>query len=159
LRNTAGDNVPKEEGSDMHKPAVLGRFAVVIVLATASLAGCGGSKQACRAETNADGEVLESELLGSVCEWEQDLPAAAVPGARIFISSGCTTCHTYRGVGSRNVGGSDLTAAGLRHSRRFFERFVADPSRFSNDVMPKYAFPPRQLSALALFLAASKGGH
>jgi cbb3-type cytochrome oxidase cytochrome c subunit len=100
---------------------------------------------------------LEGELLGSVCEWEKDLPPKAVQGARIFVSSGCTACHTYRGIGSHNAGGSNLTAVGLRRSRRFFERFVADPSRFGNDAMPRYDFAPYQLRQLAVFLAASKG--
>jgi hypothetical protein len=131
--------------------------AAFTALTAFTLVGCGESKHGCGAEASKQGETLEGELLGSVCQWEQDLAAAAVPGARIFVSSGCTNCHTYRGVGSRNAGGSDLTAVGLRRSGRFFERFVADPPRFDNDVMPRYAFPPKQLRQLAMFLTASKG--
>jgi mono/diheme cytochrome c family protein len=122
--------------------------------------GCGKSKSACpTSETTGGGETLQGELLASVCEWEEDLPVEAVPGARIFAVSGCTACHTYRGVGALNLGARDLTTVGLRHTRRFFERFVRNPSAFGNDVMPKYAFTPRQLRELAIFLSASKGAQ
>jgi cytochrome c peroxidase len=130
-------------------------------LAALAFVGCGeeSASSCATTETSASGEILETELLASVCEWEPGLSAEAVRGARIFVSAGCTTCHTYRGVGARNVGGSDLTEAGLRHGRRFFERFVEDPFRYGNDVMPKYAFHRPQLRQLALFLVASRGAH
>jgi hypothetical protein len=41
---------------------------------------------------------------------------------------------------------------------RFFERYVADPVKFGNRVMPKYGnLGPQRLHDLAVFLAASKG--
>jgi hypothetical protein len=134
-------------------------LCALIALAALALVGCGEESQSScsTTETSANGEIVKTELLASVCAWEIGLSAEAVRGARIFVSAGCTTCHTYRGVGARNVGGSDLTKVGLRHGRRFFERFVEDPSRYGNDVMPKYAFRPRQLRQLALFLVASRG--
>jgi cbb3-type cytochrome oxidase cytochrome c subunit len=121
--------------------------------------GCGDSKKsACASETTSpEIEVLGSETLESVCEWKEDLPAQARPGARIFATSGCLSCHTYRGVGSRNVGGRDLTAAGQRHDASFFERYVRNPADFGNNVMPRFRFPPRQLRQVGLFLAASRG--
>lgn len=133
-------------------------LCALIALAALALVGCGEESQSsCSTTETSAGEIVKTELLASVCEWEIGLSAEAVRGARIFVSAGCTTCHTYRGVGARNVGGSDLTKVGLRHGRRFFERFVEDPSRYGNDVMPKYAFRPRQLRQLALFLVASRG--
>ena len=40
----------------------------------------------------------------------------------------------------------------------FFERYVADPRRFGNRVMPRFANLGRErLHDLAVFLAASKG--
>lgn len=113
--------------------------AALLMLAALVAVGCGGSKP-------------ESEGPEG---W--DLPASARPGAQVFRASGCTNCHTYRGSGSRNVGGSDLTTVGRRHGRRFFERFVAHPEAFGNDVMPPFSALGRQrLRQLAIFLAASK---
>jgi mono/diheme cytochrome c family protein len=88
----------------------------------------------------------------------EKLPPAAVRGAHLFAQSGCTACHTYLGAGSSNLGAPDLSAAARRHGVRFFERFVADPSRFGNNVMPRFAALGRvNLHRLAVFLAASKG--
>jgi mono/diheme cytochrome c family protein len=84
----------------------------------------------------------------------------AVAGARIFARSGCLTCHTYLRVGSANLSSGDLTSIGRAgQGVRFFERYVSDPTRFGNRVMPKYGNrgDPRRLHDLAVFLAASKG--
>jgi hypothetical protein len=82
----------------------------------------------------------------------------AVAGAKLFAESGCLSCHTYLGVGSRNLQANDLTSIGrARQPLGFFERYVADPRRFGNDVMPRFPLPRRQLLDLAIFLAASKG--
>ena len=126
--------------------------AALFMLAALFAVGCGKAKTPFATAT----EALRSEV--HIDAWKAHLPANAIPGARIFAESGCTACHTYRGVGSRNVGGSDLTRVGRRHSRRFFERFVANPAAFGNEVMPRFnALGPRRLRQLAIFLAASKG--
>jgi mono/diheme cytochrome c family protein len=122
--------------------------------------GCGDSdKSSCASETTTSpaGEVLSSETFYSVCEWDDDLPAAARRGARVFVRSGCLSCHTYRDVGSANLGARDLTAVGRRRGVRYFERYVRNPAAFGNDVMPKFRFRPHQLRQLGLFLAASRG--
>jgi hypothetical protein len=106
-------------------------------------------------------ESLASEIDGQVPRWVrvEKLPQAAVPGAYLFARSGCTACHTYLGVGSSNLGGRDLSAAGRRHGVSFFERFVAHPQRFGS-VMPEFAALGRvNLHRLAVFLAASKGAR
>ena len=105
-------------------------------------------------------EALASEVVRDVPRWGrvERLPAGAVAGARLFATSGCTACHTYLGAGSSNLGGRDLSAVGRRHGVRFFERFVAQPARFGNAVMPRFAALGRtNLHRLAIFLAASKG--
>ena len=83
----------------------------------------------------------------------------AVAGARIFATSGCMACHTYRGSGSANLSAPDLSSIGrAQPSVAFFERYVADPVKFGNRVMPKYGnLGAQRLHDLALFLAASKG--
>jgi hypothetical protein len=70
---------------------------------------------------------------------------SAVAGAAIFVESGCTRCHELTSIerGRQPVG--------------FYERYLADPTRFGNRVMPRYAsLGPRRLHDLAVFLAASK---
>jgi mono/diheme cytochrome c family protein len=132
----------------------------LLILASVAFAGCGSSRRACSSPREQGPETLQSEVLSAVCDWQdrQRFSDAAVPGAKVFASSGCVACHTYLGVGSRNLGARDLSAAGRRHGFRFFERYVADPARFGDDVMPTFrALGRRRLHQLAVFLAASKG--
>ena len=85
------------------------------------------------------------------------LPAAVRPGADLFAESGCLQCHTYRGAGSRNVGGSDLTAIGATKGVGYLARYIEDPPQFGNPVMPSYAeLGNRNVRSIARFLAASK---
>ncbi len=44
----------------------------------------------------------------------EHLPLRAVAGAKLFAESGSTTCHTYLGSGSSNLGAPDLTAEGAK---------------------------------------------
>jgi hypothetical protein len=69
------------------------------------------------------------------------------------------TCHTYLGTGSANLSAGDFTSIGRSQpSVAFFERYVADPVKFGNHVMPRYRkLGAQRLHDLAIFLAASKG--
>ena len=107
-------------------------------------------------------EALASEVVQAVPTWAQrqgfTANADAVAGAKIFASSGCTACHTYLGTGSSNQGAPDLSAEGTKgRNQDFFMSYIRDPSKFGNNVMPKFAFTDQQLSQLAAFLLASKG--
>ena len=85
------------------------------------------------------------------------LPAAVRPGAEGFAESGCLQCHTYRGAGSSNLGGSDLTTIGARRDAGYLARYIENPRRFGDPVMPAYAsMGERNVRAIARFLAASK---
>src|SRR6266568_4267699 len=61
-------------------------------------------------------EALPSEVAAAVPSWvkKQNLPANAVPGAKLFASAGCLTCHTYLGTGSSNLGAPDLSKEGSK---------------------------------------------
>ena len=107
-------------------------------------------------------EALASEVLQAVPTWAQREGfagnAAALAGAKTFASSGCTACHTYLGTGSSNLGAPDLSAEGTKgRNKQFFMQYIKDPSKFGNNVMPKFGFGDQQLSQLAAFLMASKG--
>jgi cytochrome c2 len=81
-------------------------------------------------------------------------------GAEIFAQAGCLSCHTYLDQGASNLGAPDLTEIGQRVRRTIegYANYVSDPSRFGNQVMPKYAgMSWRNLLALGAFLQASKG--
>ena len=83
-----------------------------------------------------------------------------VAGARIFADAGCLTCHTYLGAGSRNVGAPDLSSIGSRSHRTEagYAAYLADPSRFGNEVMPPFnKLGGRNLLLVGAFLRASKG--
>jgi cytochrome c553 len=107
-------------------------------------------------------EALASEVVQAVPTWAQRQGfagnAEAIAGAKIFASSGCTACHTYLGTGSSNQGAPDLSAEGTKgRNKQFFMQYIRDPSKFGNNVMPKFGFNDQQLSQLAAFLLASKG--
>ena len=107
-------------------------------------------------------EALASEVVQAVPTWAQRQGfagnAQAIAGAKIFASSGCTACHTYLGTGSSNQGAPDLSAEGKKgRNAQFFMQYIRDPSKFGNNVMPKFGFDDQQLSQLAAFLMASKG--
>jgi mono/diheme cytochrome c family protein len=88
------------------------------------------------------------------------LPQKAIRGAALFASAGCTSCHTYAGSGSANLGAPDLTAIGRRH---LGVRFQIQHLRNPLSVTPGSPMPPfeslgrKRLRELAIFLEASKG--
>src|ERR671934_1747735 len=108
-------------------------------------------------------EALASEVLQAVPTWASREGfannAAAVAGAKVFATSGCTACHTYLGVGSSNLGAPDLTSIGKSgRGAAGFATYVTDPSKFGNNVMPKFgSLGQDKLKQLGEFLNASKG--
>ena len=134
-------------------------WAAPLLISCVVLTGCRHESHA-RVSRDEAREVLANNMLEQVPRWKrvQRLPKNAVAGARVFAQSGCTTCHTYLRSGGRNLGASDLSRVGRRHGVRFFERYVAEPARYRNRVMPPFSALGRaRLHELALFLAASKG--
>jgi menaquinol-cytochrome c reductase cytochrome b/c subunit len=105
-------------------------------------------------------ESLGSEAVAAVPIWKQKqggFSSDAEEGAKIFAQVGCLQCHTYLGSGSQNVGAPDLSAIGAQQNAAFFKRYVADPSQFGNNVMPKFeSLGEDNLGRLAAFLEASK---
>ena len=109
-------------------------------------------------------ESLGSELAVEVPNWAQKEGYAnneqAVAGANIFARAGCASCHTYLGAGTPNLGAPDLSSIGSSSNRgeEGFANYVADPSKFGNNVMPKFEeFGEENLQKLGAFLEASKG--
>jgi menaquinol-cytochrome c reductase cytochrome b/c subunit len=112
-------------------------------------------------------EPTPSESLANVDSWAKTQGFAgnedALAGARIFAQVGCMNCHTYLGEGTTNLGAPDLSAIGRTSNRgvQGFADYVADPSKFGNNVMPKFGGPAglgdENLRKLGEFLQASKG--
>ena len=107
-------------------------------------------------------EALASEVILDVPSWvkAEHLPAAAIPGAKLFAVSGCTACHTYSGSGGAALGAPDLTAIGSRGLGVDFQiKHLKDPSSVTpGSPMPKFAsLGDARLRQLAVFLEASKG--
>jgi menaquinol-cytochrome c reductase cytochrome b/c subunit len=93
-------------------------------------------------------EPLAAENLVLVPKWGQEQGFAnnpvAVDGAKIFAQVGCMNCHTYEGAGTSNRG-----VAG-------FADYVANPSKFGNNVMPQFAdLGADNLRKLGTFLQSS----
>jgi menaquinol-cytochrome c reductase cytochrome b/c subunit len=107
-------------------------------------------------------EALASEVILDVPSWikAEKLPAAAVPGAKLFAVSGCTACHTYNGSGSSNLGAPDLTSIGAQNLGITFQiNHLKCPSCVTpGSPMPKFAsLGEKRLRQLAIFLEDSKG--
>jgi mono/diheme cytochrome c family protein len=150
----------------MGRTRALGLLATATVVA--ALTGCdfpgGGSSS-----DDSDGgtrtvEVLDSEHVNSVSGWATRQGFAedstAVAGAKVFAQVGCLSCHTYLGTGSSNLGARDLSAVGRQSNRSMtdYADYLADPSRFGNNVMPRFADLGRpHLLELGAFLEASEG--
>ena len=150
----------------------IGRTRALGLLATAilvvALAGCdlpgGGSSSDDSRDGTSTVEALDTDHPDSVAGWADRQGfagnAKAVAGARVFAQVGCLNCHTYLGAGSSNLGAPDLSTIGRdsRRSAKGFAEYVADPSKFGNEVMPHFADLGRpHLLELGAFLAASKG--
>ena len=108
-------------------------------------------------------ELLTYEHVNSVSGWATRQGFAddskAVSGAKVFAQVGCLSCHTYLGTGSSNLGAPDLSAVGRQSDRSAgqFADYVADPSSFGNNVVPRFADLGRpRLLELGAFLEASK---
>jgi menaquinol-cytochrome c reductase cytochrome b/c subunit len=142
----------RQERRLLRRPvAVVGAILVVISMGVLTYKGATAK------------ESLASEVIGAVPSWvkKEHLPANAVPGAKLFASSGCTSCHTYLGTGSSNLGAPDLTAIGSKHLGIDFQiRHLKCPSCVNpGSPMPKFeSLGEANLRKLAIFLEASKGG-
>jgi ubiquinol-cytochrome c reductase cytochrome b subunit/menaquinol-cytochrome c reductase cytochrome b/c subunit len=107
-------------------------------------------------------EALASEVLADVPTWvkEAKLPPRAIPGAKLFATSGCTACHTYLGSGSSNLGAPDLSEIGTKNLGIAFQiRHLQCPSCVNpGSPMPKFeSLGIKRLTQLAIFLENSKG--
>jgi ubiquinol-cytochrome c reductase cytochrome b subunit/menaquinol-cytochrome c reductase cytochrome b/c subunit len=112
-------------------------------------------------------ESLASELEGLVPVWAQKQGFAdnpkAVAGAKLFTQAGCTTCHTYLGAGSSNLGAPDLSAEGSKGKGVAFQVSHLECPSCVNPGSPMPSFKqltqtdPQALQKLAVFLEASKG--
>jgi mono/diheme cytochrome c family protein len=110
-------------------------------------------------------EALASEVVQAVPSWaaKQNFAnnAKAVAGAKLFAQSGCTSCHTYLGTGSSNLGAPDLSAIGAGgQPASFFSSYVSNPRKFNNTVMPVFGNlgSAENIRNIGIFLASSKGG-
>lgn len=131
------------------------RFVVVLLLGAFFALGLG---RCSRSETIGTGGPDFASRWAEQQGFERN--ERAVAGAQIFANVGCLTCHTYLHTGSRNLGAPDLSAIG-RDSQRTeagYADYVANPSAFGNEVMPRFNTIPRdKLLLVGAFLRASKG--
>ena len=97
----------------------------------------------------------------TVARWVklERLPRRAAQGAALFAKTGCLSCHTYLGSGTRRLRAPDLGSIGSTgRSARSFRQYVARPYRYGNDLMPSYAdLSTSSLDRISAFLAASRG--
>jgi menaquinol-cytochrome c reductase cytochrome b/c subunit len=143
---------------DLRRERRLARRPVAVTAFALTVASMGilTYKGATAEEASALGEDAITEIIEA-----QGLSEDVRPGLELYFRSGCTSCHTYGGEGSSNLGAPDLTAIGAEEGKdaAYFQRYVANPREFGNQVMPVYQdLGEDNLEALARFLEASKGG-
>jgi menaquinol-cytochrome c reductase cytochrome b/c subunit len=110
--------------------------------------------------TAEEASAADEEVVNQWIE-EYNLPEEVREGASIFAESGCLNCHVYGGEGATNLGAPELTEIGAQDGKDadYLARYVADPSEFGNNVMPKFeSLGEERVRAIAEFLAASQGG-
>jgi quinol---cytochrome c reductase cytochrome c subunit, bacillus type len=142
----------RQERRLSHRPVAV-VITILTVLAMGTLTWKGATAK----------EALGSETIGLVGDWtkKNNLPPAAVPGAKLFAQSGCLTCHTYLGSGSSNLGAPDLSDIGNKGLGIQTQiQHLKDPSSVTpGSPMPSFAaLGDENLRKLAIFLEASKGG-
>jgi Cytochrome c len=124
------------------------RTVLLALLLLPLVSGCGGHA------TSSD----------SVSRWikVEQLPKAAIPGAELFESKGCTVCHTYAGSGHSTLNAPDLTTIGSRHLGIAFQiAHLKCPACVNpgSPMPPSRSLGPVRLHQLAVFLEASRGTH
>ena len=110
-------------------------------------------------------ESLASEVVQAVPVWAQRrglrrTTSRRSPARSSSRSPGCTSCHTYLGTGSSNLGAPDLSAIGASgQGAQFFSSYVSNPRKYNNTVMPVFGNlgSPENIRNIGIFLAASKG--
>lgn len=130
--------------------------AALLVSLAAIVSGCGGAAQ------KPNPRDIAAELTRDVPRWvsAEKLPPGAVPGARQFALSSCTTCHAYLGSGVSVSGARDLTAEGLlgRGIGWQIDHLSCPACVVEGSLMPRYdTLGQKRLRQLAVFLEASRG--
>lgn len=131
----------------------VGAVATIVVLAS----GAGSSDSPGVGPTG-----VYSSNATQVPRWihEEQLPPAAVDGAKIFAVAGCMSCHTYAASGTSALHAPDLTAIGARHLGVVFltQQLRCPECVKPGSVMPRFeSLGDKRLHDLAVFLEASKG--
>jgi mono/diheme cytochrome c family protein len=106
--------------------------------------------------------LAKASCRATVARWAraEQLPAAALDGARIVAVSGCLSCHTYAGSGVRSGSAPDLTRAGLQKTTAagLVRRLRCPTCIQRGSAMPAYAaYGDANLRRVAEFLRASRG--
>lgn len=113
----------------------MGTRIVIAIAALLLLAGCGGGKE------------------------ERALSSEALAGGVLFAESGCLTCHTYAGLGHRNLGGPDLTHEAEKDRGVSWQvRHLKCPSCLvpNSPMVPYVRVAEEDLRRMAIFLEASR---
>ena len=79
------------------------------------------------------------------------LDPAAEAGATIFLTEGCTSCHTIAGVGAPGPGPNLSNEGSKGHPPEYYEGFLKDPP---GNVMPSFTgFTPEQYKQIGTLLS------
>jgi hypothetical protein len=85
------------------------------------------------------------------------LQANHVAGAVALVQTGCVTCHTYRDIGTQNLGAPDLTHEGTTSNEAKITRVIVCPKCVTpGSSMPPFTLSKSSVDALASFLASSR---
>ncbi|HET7856652.1 MAG TPA: cytochrome c [Gaiellaceae bacterium] len=129
------------------------RRPVLIALAVAFLAGCGGEQT-----VSPTGPVE-----GTLPKQEAGNPAA---GKQVFDANGCGGCHTFKPAGSNGKIGPDLDEALKGKDATFIRESIVDPNAeiakgYQPNVMPQtygQQLTSKQIADLVAFLQQGAGG-
>ena len=151
---------------------------VLLVLAVAFAAGCGGEEEVTPTPDTVSGslpteteptETEPTETESEPTETETTQPPAegdAAAGKEIFLgSSGCSTCHTLSDAGTTGTTGPNLDDVLPDLSEADIKQSIEDPDAkvtegFQPGIMPRYGetLSEEQIDALVKYLTEVKGG-
>lgn len=87
-----------------------------------------------------------------------DAPAAAVKGAEIYVTNGCSSCHKVNGMGP-DIGPS-LNGVASRRTPDWAKKHFVNPAALSpGSVMPPFRLSPEDESALVEYLFSLPAGQ
>lgn len=144
------------------------RWAALIAVFGALLAGCGGGETTGAAPETVEGGTTQTQTeTGATTETGTRAEGDAAAGKQVYAANGCGSCHAFEPAGSSGTTGPDLdklpefAETANKDLVEFTRESIEDPNAyleegFPEGIMPSYdQLEDKQLDDLVAFLTSS----